>query len=403
MSKSFRLGVIFTHPTQHHSPLWRRLSQEKDLEIKVFYLSNENQVQGEGDRELGAKEPWDVDLMSGYNYEYLKNWKGEVSPKVKTSLLHISLIKDIHPKNFDAMWISSFVTHSHRLAFFLCKARGIPVISQNDGTIMSDTGYYNSFQRIARLTAFSRLYNLSNYWLAIGNHNEIYLRYYGVDTEKITPAPYPFDRERFEKTINAHSNEVLSLRRQFCNDEETVLYGFAAKYIERKRPMEFIEAMKKAFRSNPKIKGILIGGGALEKEIQQEISQMTGGLINAGFVNQNKLPLYYAAMDVFVCPSAIDSHPLVVSEAMAAGCPVILSDRCGNWGYSDILQHRYNGMVYPSGNINQLTDCILELADTEKRKLYGKRAKEVVATQDMNTTASAVMTIIEKIKNCSNA
>ena len=57
MSKPFRLGVIFTHPTQHHSPLWQRLAKEPSLDISVMYLSDQNVRQGEGDPLLGVKEP----------------------------------------------------------------------------------------------------------------------------------------------------------------------------------------------------------------------------------------------------------------------------------------------------------------------------------------------------------
>ena len=67
-SDKFRLGVIFTHPTQHHGPLWRKLSQQPGLSLKVMYLSSENQ--SSGDPFLGGSaQPWDVDLLSGYPAE----------------------------------------------------------------------------------------------------------------------------------------------------------------------------------------------------------------------------------------------------------------------------------------------------------------------------------------------
>ncbi len=398
MSRPFRFGVIFTHPTQHHSPLWQRLAKEPDLEIHVMYLSSENTNKGTGDRELGVKEPWDVDLLSGYKYEFLKNWNGQVSPLVKSSLICPSLNQRLKKKNIDAVWLSSFVTWSHRVAFLLCKLRGITIISQNDGTIMSDTGYYNSAQQVMRSMLYPFLYRLSDYWMPIGNHNEIYLRRYGVDESKMFPAPYPFDRKRFVETIGAQEDKIQEIREKYKWTNETVLFGFAAKWIERKSPLDFIDAIKIAHQKNQNIRGLLIGGGVLEGEIDKRLATMNGEVVKVGFVNQNQLPLYYAAMDVFTCPSKVDSHPLVVSEAMASGCPVILSDRCGNWGYSDIVQHKYNGIVYPWGNIEKFSEAILELADKEVRACYSQRAKEIAATQDLEVTAKNIMALVEKIK-----
>ncbi len=398
MSKPFRLGVIFTHPTQHHSPLWRRLAQEPSLKVKVLYLSNQNVVQGSGDPELGAKEPWDVDLLSGYDYEFMKDLNGKVSPKVKSSTLALDLGLQLTRENFDALWLSSFVSWSHRYAFFLCKMRGIPIISQIDATVMSETGYYSLWYKTFLSIVYPFLFRLTDYWLTIGNHNEIYLRHYGVDETKMTPAPYPFDRIRFQTAIEQNPEKVIEIRRQFQWNDETILYGFAAKFIDRKRPLDFIDAIALAHRKNPNIRGMLIGGGEMDSLVDKRLSELNGEVVKVGFVNQSQLPYYYAAMDVFVCPSKIDSHPLVVSEAMAAGTPVILSDRCGNWGYSDILQHRYNGLVYPCGNLDKLAEAMLELADRKTREIYSHRAKEVAKTQDLEQTATVVMQVIERIK-----
>jgi glycosyltransferase involved in cell wall biosynthesis len=104
-------------------------------------------------------------------------------------------------------------------------------------------------------------------------------------------------------------------------------------------------------------------------------------------------------MDAFVSTSQFDPHPLVVSEAMAVGCPPILSDRCGNWGYSDTVQHRYNGLVYPYGQVDALVKAVLSMTDTETRRLYSERSREVFAGQDLNTELNAFLQVSNRIRN----
>jgi glycosyltransferase involved in cell wall biosynthesis len=78
---------------------------------------------------------------------------------------------------------------------------------------------------------------------------------------------------------------------------------------------------------------------------------------------------------------------------------VILSDRCGNWGYSDTVQHRYNGLVYPCGNVEALSNAILQLTDSSTREQYNEHAKKVFLTQDLNCELNAFLNVVEKIKS----
>ena len=396
MNNKFRLGVVFTHPTQHHCPLWRKLSEQPNLSLEVMYLSSENQ--SSGDSLLGDKsQPWDVDLLSGYNYKYLKDLSGKISTQRKKNIICPELISHLTPQNFDAIFMQSFVNYSYRLTAFLCKLRGIPLIMQNDASMMSDQRYSRS-----RLIAMAILYpwmnSLADYWLSCGNHNEVHLRHYGVTDDKIVRGCHPVDGDRFKQTITAQPEKVQRIRQELAWDENTILYGFMGKYIERKNPFEFIDAIANAHQQDPRIRGVLFGGGDLEAEINQRIAKLNGEVINYGFVNQSDVPLYFAALDTFVCTSWIDPHPLVVSEAMVSGTPPILSDRCGNWGYSDTVRHKYNGLLYPCGNLNALTKAILEMTDIETRRKYSELSMEVFNEQDLYCEVKAFMKVIELIK-----
>lgn len=392
----FRLGIVFTHPTQHHGPLWRKLAEQPELSVKVLYISSENQ--SSGDPFLGKKaQAWDVDLLGGYDYEYLKDILGKVPTKRTDTTLSPELINRLKPENFDAIFMQSFVNYSYRLTALLCKLRGIPLIMQNDASMMSD-GRYSRTRLIAMAFLYPWMNNLADYWLSCGDHNEVHLRHYGVSDEKIIRGCHPIDGDRFQKTIAAFPKEIQTVRKELAWDENTILYGFMGKYIDRKNPFEFIDAIAKAHQRDPRVRGVMFGGGDLDSAINERIAELNGAVINYGFVNQSKIPLYFAALDTFVVTSWIDPHPLVVSEAMAAGTPPILSDRCGNWGYNDTVRHRYNGLVYPCGKPDALAKAMLEMTNAEVRKQYCKRSQEVFSEQDLYCEVDAFLEVAKRIK-----
>ena len=396
MTEKFRLGVVFTHPTQHHGPLWKKLSEQPNLSVKVLYLSDENQQAG--DSQLGnSAKAWDVDLLSSYNYEYLKDLSGKVPTVRRKTVISPGLIAQLTPQNFDAIFMQSFVNYSYRLTALLCKLRGIPLIMQNDATILSDMRY-NRPRRVAMSFMYPWMMNLADYWLSCGDHNEIHLRHYGISDDKIIRGCHPVDGDRYRQTITHRQADIQRVHRQWAWDENTLLYGFVAKFIERKAPFEFIDAIVKAHRQDPRVRGIMLGGGDLEPAINARLAELNGEVINVGFVNQSELPLYYGAMHSFVCSSRIDPHPLVVSEAMASGCPPILSDRCGNWGYNDTVCHRYNGLVYRFGDSDALASAILEMADAETRQRYSERSHQVFDGQDLHFAVEAFLEVANRIQ-----
>jgi glycosyltransferase involved in cell wall biosynthesis len=66
------------------------------------------------------------------------------------------------------------------------------------------------------------------------------------------------------------------------------------------------------------------------------------------------MPVVYQLCDVFVLPSTGpgESWGLAVNEAMAAGKPVIVSDKCGC--AVDLVVNGKNGFTFIAGDINDL-------------------------------------------------
>jgi hypothetical protein len=79
--KKVKVAYLVSHPIQYQAPLLRRISQEPDIELTVFFGSNFS-VREYVDRGFGVDVKWDVPLVDGYGHEFLPVvWdKGRTGP-----------------------------------------------------------------------------------------------------------------------------------------------------------------------------------------------------------------------------------------------------------------------------------------------------------------------------------
>jgi starch synthase len=79
-----------------------------------------------------------------------------------------------------------------------------------------------------------------------------------------------------------------------------------------------------------------------------------------GPVPQLELPALMSSSHVMVVPSIEDGFGLVVPQAMACGCPVIVSDQAGA---ADIVEEGISGFVVPARSPQHIAERLQRLAD----------------------------------------
>ena len=107
---------------------------------------------------------------------------------------------------------------------------------------------------------------------------------------------------------------------------------------------------------------ILCGDGELRLQIEQLINQLQieDSVHLPGFLQQDQLLPYLAHAKCFIHASVQEQWGLVVNEAMAAGLPVLVSNRCGC--YEDLIIEGVNGFGFDPENVQQLTDLMLKIS-----------------------------------------
>ncbi len=114
---------------------------------------------------------------------------------------------------------------------------------------------------------------------------------------------------------------------------------------------------------------VLLGDGELRPALEAQLTalDLTADVSLPGFKQYAELPAYYGLAGAFVHASTREPWGLVVNEAMAAGLPVLVSERCG-CAY-DLVAFGENGWTFPPTNAAVLAAFLARLATCEPSTL----------------------------------
>lgn len=110
-------------------------------------------------------------------------------------------------------------------------------------------------------------------------------------------------------------------------------------------------------------------------------------IIETGYVSDSELPYLYSGAELFVYPSLYEGFGLPPLEAMACGCPVIVS---GNSSLPEVVGDA--GVLVDATNVNDLTKAMAGLLTDEKRRLV-LREKGLVQAKKFSWKDSALKII----------
>ena len=87
------------------------------------------------------------------------------------------------------------------------------------------------------------------------------------------------------------------------------------------------------------------------------------------------IPELLKIFDLYVLPSLWEGLPMVLLEAMAAGCPIVATDVGGN---NMAIQNGINGSLVPTKSVQHLADEIINLLKNKERRIeYATKSLEI--------------------------
>ena len=171
--------------------------------------------------------------------------------------------------------------------------------------------------------------------------------------------------------------QFVNLREQFGFTEDDFVAGFIARCTKQKSPLDFLEAVRLVHQQNPCVKGLFVGEGDMDAEVDAYIAkhQMNAYVYRSPF--RTDVPDLLHCINVYCLPSLWEGLSIALLEAMAMGKAIVATPTDGT---KEVIAHEDDGLVIPYSQPQALADAILRFyEDHALCEQCGNRAHALVA------------------------
>jgi glycosyltransferase involved in cell wall biosynthesis len=377
--RRIRLAYLVSHPIQYQAPLLRRIAQEPDIDLTVFFGSDYS-VRSYKDEDFGVEVKWDVPLLEGYRSEFLPLLLDTENVSATRPLNYgiVSRLRGKHAdEKFDALWVHGYATLNSLHGILAARMLGIPVLLRAEPWLKDRPRSW------AKLTAkrcfFAVLRRLITVALPIGTLNTEYWREYLGEDLPLFLMPYAVDNAYFQQRSASAAATRAQLRAELNLDPSRPVILYASKLQTRKRCIDLVEAYAQLSPGDgrePRPYLLIVGDGEERIALEARARELGWESIRfLGFRNQSELPALFDLSSVFVLPSRYEPWGLIVNEVMNAARPVIVSDDVGS--YPDLVEDGVTGFVFPAGDVAALAGALRRVfATPDTASAMGRNALE---------------------------
>lgn len=363
-----RVALIQRVCSQYRVPLFKRLSIEDEIDLRVYF----SRLPGRARSWKLRNDPQAKDLkhreMRGVWFRM--KYRDRVFPVVINPSLFLYLIRQ-RPDVVICEGESNIV--NNLLVLVYAKLSKTPYIWWGLGTVRSRRSSW--FRRTLKPIIAYMLRNASAI-LAYSTFAAQFYASYGVKKDKIFVTYNSIDTNKALEDIKKYGPHVAEAKRQLgISGKQIVL--FVGTFEKTKRIDDLIEAYKELKSVYADVALILVGDG--EERARLEYLVQRERIRDVVFTGQKTedVSLYFLMADVFVLPGL---GGLAINQAMAHGLPVVTVSADGT--ELDMIEDGKNGFIIPTGNREALRDAIADiLHDPSLRDSMGKHSRYLVDTR----------------------
>lgn len=243
----------------------------------------------------------------------------------------------------------------------------IPVVHTYHTLITEYTHYFPFWQKKVRqaLIKVSRNYcNKCDQIITPSPSMQRLLKRYGV-TKPIEAIPTGINLAEHR---NPYNKSVIRAKWQIPEHQKILLY--LSRIAKEKNIRFLLRAMRLLIEARERkmkkvdVHLLMVGGGPEIKTYQELVKKwnLEAFVTFTDMIEKEKANRYFGAADIFVFPSITETQGIVVTEALAAGTPVVAIDKMGP---SDLIKDREDGFLTDL-NLEEFVVKIEKLLDDDK-------------------------------------
>jgi len=225
-----------------------------------------------------------------------------------------------------------------------------------------------------------------------------------IPDKKIRIIPNGADCVKFKKACN-DSDVILKLRKKFNVDVSEKLILTTGRYHPKKGFDQIPVIAEKLKSRGLHFRWIIAGGGTDQLNANFSRLPELGIITTEKFIKTDSdlfnlppqsLVDLYAAADVYVLPTLIETFGMVLVEAMAAGLPIVTTDAPG---VCDVIDDGVTGIKTQVRNSDQITKTIIEVINNKilYNKLSENSKKIASEIYDWNVVTDQYISFYNKI------
>lgn len=378
-ARPVRVALLHNIISPHVVPLFAELARQPGIDLRVYFFA-----------ESDENRRWQANPEGLFRFTILRSVAIRTRDRdLATFFISPEIVPRLIRDGFDVVIAAGWDSFASLAAFLLCRLLGRPFILWSGSTKAEP-----SWRRTITLPMVKQLARRATACLAYGSRAREYLLRLGARPGKIFVSLNTIDMDGVLARTDA-ARQARDRHRALLGLDGARVVLYVGRLIGIKGVDTLIEAIANVRATEPRVTLVIAGYGPDETALKLLVSTkgLTDNVRFLGHVSLDELPRYYALADLFVLPSRQDVWGLVLNEAMAAGLPLITTDRVG--GSADLIEPGGNGFVVPAGDVTALARAIEAIVtNAALAERMGRRSRELAEALRVSRTVHGVVDAI---------